>query len=315
MPTAMILIGSVSDGLAGRGFGLDGTASGIHQRRFCADLGSSRTGFTLIELLVVIAIIAILAGMLLPVLGKAKTKGQGIMCMNNTRQLMQAVNMYSGDNRESFPMNVHGGVSQSGAVINPVPGAYYPWVMGWLTWDTSPHNTNSLYLTSDNYSVLARYAGRSQKIFKCPADNRVAPLQARIGWTERVRSVSMNGAVGRGNKLATDDLLNCERVFEKTTDVNRPTPAELWVFVDEHPDSINDGAFFNAQRNLQWIDQPSNQHNGACGFAFADGHSEIHKWRGSMLPRKVMFQDLARQGVAASDPDFQWIIARTSYPR
>ncbi len=274
----------------------------------------SRQGFTLIELLVVIAIIAILAAMLLPALSKAKTKAQGIMCMNNTRQLMLAVHLYSGENQEFFPMNVHGGVSQSGAKI-AAAGAYYPWVMGWLTWDTSPHNTNTLYLTSPDYSVLARYAGGSQKIYKCPADNRLSPVQASRGWTERVRSVSMNGAVGRGNKVATDGLLNCERIFEKTTDVLRPTPANLWVFVDEHPDSINDGAFFNAQRNLEWIDQPSNQHNGACGFAFADGHSEIHKWRASVLKLKLTFQDLSRQAVSAQDDDFRWTIERTSHPR
>jgi len=281
--------------------------------------GSSRNtlrrGFTLIELLVVIAIIAILAAMLLPALGKAKRKAQGIMCMNNSRQLMTAVNIYSGENREYFPMNVHGGVSQSGAPITPTPGSYYPWVMGWLTWDTSPHNTNTAYLASDNYSVLAKYAGRSYKIFKCPADNQLSPVQRQRGWTERVRSISMNGAVGRGNKAATDGLLNCEKIFEKTTDVTRPAPSSLWVFVDEHPDSINDGSFFNAQGNLEWIDLPSNLHNGACGFAFADGHSEIHRWKGSVASRKTTFQDLARIPVSAQDPDFRWTIERTSYRR
>ena len=125
----------------------------------------------------------------------------------------------------------------------------------------------------------------------------------------------MNSAVGKGNKLATDSLLNCEKIFEKTTDVNRPSPANLWVFVDEHPDSINDGAFFNAQKNYEWIDLPSNLHCGACGFAFADGHSEIHKWRSSVIKFKVTFQDLARQPVSPQDPDFLWTIERTSFPR
>jgi hypothetical protein len=93
-------------------------------------------------------------------------------------------------------MNVHGGVAQSGVTISQAAGGYYPWVMGWLDWNNSPHNTNSLYLTSDSYSVLARYSGRSQKVFKCPADNKLSAVQSRLGWTERVRSVSMNGAVG-----------------------------------------------------------------------------------------------------------------------
>jgi prepilin-type processing-associated H-X9-DG protein len=129
----------------------------------------------------------------------------------------------------------------------------------------------------------------------------------------------MNGAVGRGNKMATDNLLNCEKIFEKTTDVSRPNPANLWVFVDEHPDSINDGAFFNAQKNPngpEWIDLPSNQHNGACGFAFADGHSEIHKWRVTVLKYPVKLVDWGRTAVLPpTDPDYAWILEHTSYPR
>ncbi|MCC6232207.1 MAG: type II secretion system protein [Verrucomicrobiales bacterium] len=272
-----------------------------------------REGFTLIELLVVIAIIAILASMLLPALAKAKTKAQGILCMGNTKQLVLAVHLYAGDNDEKYPMNIHGGEAQSGRKIVQTTTGYYPWVMGWLDWGASSHNTNKLFLQDNDYSVLAKYAGNTAAIYKCPADKRVSRAQRGKGWTERVRSISMNGAVGKGNKAATDGLLNCEKIFEKTTDVSDPGPSKLWVFVDEHPDSINDGAFFNSQTDRRWIDLPANYHNNACGFAFADGHSEIKKWKSS-VPKERIDETYAPPAVPAGDHDWMWTIERTSAP-
>lgn len=265
---------------------------------------NQKSAFTLIELLVVIAIIAILAAMLLPALSKAKTKAQGILCMNNSKQLMVATTLYTGDNNDMFPGNVHG----TGIQANH-PNA--PWVQGWLTWDTRNDNTNLVLLLDERYSSLARYFGKQKNIYKCPADNYLARIQQGLGWTERVRSISGNVYAGGTQQQINSGPVDANYVpTPKPSMMVNPGPAQSWMYVDEHPDSINDAGFF-APRIGEWIDLPANSHNGACGFAFADGHSEIKKWQSTGLQRKVTFNTFAAWGVAANDKDLMWLRQRT----
>ncbi|HEU0040064.1 MAG TPA: prepilin-type N-terminal cleavage/methylation domain-containing protein, partial [Verrucomicrobiae bacterium] len=157
-----------------------------------------KSAFTLIELLVVIAIIAILAAMLLPALSKAKIKAQGILCMNNTKQLMLAWQMYNGDNNDRIVMSYHGVQARGGAVAADPRAA--PWVVGWLDWDAgNTDNTNILFLTDDKYSKVARYLGKNKNIFHCPADVYASVPQRNRGWSERCRSISGNIGIGEGN--------------------------------------------------------------------------------------------------------------------
>ena len=270
-------------------------------------------GFTLIELLVVIAIIAILAGMLLPALAKAKTKAQGITCMNNTKQLMLAWHMYNNDYSDRIVMAFHGGMATGGAAANNAKNA--PWVEGWLDWTTSTDNTNTLFLVNEKYSKLARYFGNSQNVFKCPADKFVSPQQRAMRWTSRVRSLSGNIGIGDGN-AEEGPWSSIYKHVKITSDLTIPGPSETYVYLDEHPESINDAGFFSPQNSSGFTDVPAAYHNAAAGFAFADGHSEVHRWvtvlRKADAQRMNYANNLSWATGRANDPDVHWLSYHTA---
>lgn len=230
-----------------------------------------RSAFTLIELLVVIAIIAILAAMLLPSLSRAKTKAQGIQCLNNTRQLMLAWRQYVEDNRDQLPHVKHGP---------------WEWVGGWLDFTSNRENWDPD--VNIRTSLIFPYCGKSVQIFRCPGDKSMVTV--RPGQTSpRVRSVSMLnwvGGRGEGRDMGWSPATPPWRIYKKYSDFLDPGPSRTFVFIDEREDSINDGMFVvdmtgwpNDRGATQIVDIPGNYHNDAAGLAFADGHSEIKKWR------------------------------------
>ena len=273
------------------------------------------SGFTLIELLVVIAIIAILAAFLLPALAKAKSKAQGISCMNNTKQLMLANHLYQGDYQDQFPMNFHGQYVPTGP-----NDPNKPWVTGWLDWTTGTDNTNLNYLLNPTYAALAPYFGKAQNVYHCPADIFASPAQRAVGWSHRCRSVSSDIYIGRGNAWTTlgggpagPYLLTGKGAYKgaaKMSDLTLPGPAGTWVYDDEQPDSINDAGQFPPNTANNMPDVPAAYHNGAAGFAFADGHSEIHKWKGPAMkgPLVAAVRYVVGGNVTCQkgDPDFYW---------
>ena len=262
---------------------------------------SLQRGFTLIELLVVIAIIAILAGMLLPGLAKAKQKAQGILCMSNGKQMGLAYNLFCGDNQDVLPGNLDGG---TGAAQTNVT-----WCVGWLDNTTyTPDNTNTAFLLN---SQLGRYAG-AVGVYKCPADRSLNRGKTGI---PRVRSISMNGYLGERGGPDTAGFTQ----FKKLGDIQKASGT--WVFIDEREDGINDGWFavnmdgYDPIRPTAYtiVDFPASYHNGAGGLSFVDGHSEIRKWLDPRTRPVLRFGQALSLGQASpNNLDVAWLQERTS---
>jgi prepilin-type N-terminal cleavage/methylation domain-containing protein len=288
-------------------------------RRISQKISQSRDrmGFTLIELLVVIAIIAILAAMLLPALSSARIRAQGTADMSNTKQLVTAAIMYAGDNNDHSPPNMDGtppGVAAGSDAQHPC------WVAGVLTLGMGGNrdNTNTAMLV-DNQSYpygafLGNYLGKNYKVFKCPADQSVYTLYGQT--YPRVRSYSMNNFVGypaesgTGGKASAPINVGPNLPFATLSSIRSPT--RTFVFLDERPDSINDGVFATDEspNNLYLQDVPAAYIGGAAGFSFADGHAIIHKWNPGWITQPIQRSPINDHSFAPGDPeitDLLWI--------
>jgi prepilin-type processing-associated H-X9-DG protein len=247
----------------------------------------------------------------------ARSGGQAIQCLKNLRQLIRASSMYCADNKDALPMVFHGGYVPSGNDPNR------PWVTGWLDWSSTPDNTNVIYLLNSRYASLAAYFAREKRIYKCPADVFISASQRALGWEQRVRSVSANVYVGKANAWATGSWgggggpnnLTIYKGAAKATDLLIPGAARTWVYLDEHPDSMNDGGSFAPDSATDLPDAPATYHDGAAGVAMADGHCEMHRWTGPAMtkPRAlggaagVSYGSYNNFATVRGDPDLFWL--------
>jgi prepilin-type processing-associated H-X9-DG protein len=309
---------------------------------------SQNQGFALIDLLAVIAVVAALAVTLLPALAGSRPNSQAFQCQNNQRQIVRAWQMYAEDCNDLLPPNDFysgGGTGSTTPYNGPsrVEGTgrapNWNWVGGAM--DQRVNNseaTNTMDLTTD--AALGFYCTNAS-VYHCPADNSVVS-----GIGPRVRSVSMNCAVGtlwntapplggggvgcaQGNPVGPTWLSGswagtcgnntAWQTYGKLSSISKPSPANFFVITDENPNSINDPVLMvamgtpdangNATEN-ELIDIPASYHNGACGFAFADGHSEIHKWLGTVLDGAP--KNDTEMTTTLDISDLRWLQARTS---
>jgi prepilin-type N-terminal cleavage/methylation domain-containing protein len=300
---------------------------------------ASRGAFTLIELLVVIAIIGILAAILLPILVNAQAAAQRTNCLNNLHQVQVGWVMYNNDNNGKFPYNVSGTADTN---VN--------WVANSENYTGIATDPNSALLVDSPNSQLAPYI-QNPAVYKCPADQSKSD---GLTGLPRVRSYSMSQAVG-STQYGTIDNASGTAVQgawlgaigsneQSPSQANTPGgnwtvylqesmmtgglgPADIFVFVEEHPDSINDGAFgvemVNAPNYTVFVDIPSNIHKSVCPFSFADGHAEMHPWReAGVIPQITYNRSIAGSGASGNgggavlsepnDPDIYWITSHTS---
>jgi len=264
-----------------------------------------KSGYTLIELLVVIAIIAILAALLLPALSRSKAQAYGVVCLNNQKQLQLAWHMYVEDHNGILPRNDF-------YWRTPPNELSQLWVQGVMSIETeswlAPHtdNTNIVMMLDERYSALGGYA-KAAGTYKCPGDKSWVMISGQRN--NRLRSYAANSFLGPKTQVLRDWM-----VRRQISQVVQPPPSGTFVFICEHPDSIEDGSFavdMFVENGEGWGSLPSSHHSRAGILSFADGHAEKHRWVDTRTFRPYV-RERQNVGRVPRSKDVQWLRERTA---
>jgi prepilin-type processing-associated H-X9-DG protein len=270
--------------------------STIHEDRGKRLLMSSGTiergranGFTRAEVLSIVIVTTVLICLINSLAATSENTSRTAVCMFRMKQLALAWQFYADEN--------------AGRLVPSLPvGSSPAWVGGIMTWDLSSDNTNTALLRKPEHGLLGPYLAARENVHKCPEDNYLSPVQRRR-FKQRVRGVAMNGTLGSEFPLSNPLYATGTHLRELII----PGPAKTTVFVEEHPDSIGDGRFVPPQKNVEWFDPPAAFHNGGGTFTFADGHVEMHRWRGRIRNLPVRYGPSFFVSVGAGDPDLKWM--------
>lgn len=241
-------------------------------------------------------------------MARSKSQAQQILCLNNHRQLNLGLFIYAQDHDDYLPYNL----GSEEIRRNLKTRERNNWANSVLNWELYGGNTNILLNTE---AALGPYVSRNARVFRCPADNVLSELQRSAGWSERSRSISMNAMVGHAGQFLTAAGNSNNPSYYQYRRLGEFTAAsEIFTFIEEHPDSINDGYFLNRGKTYKWEDLPASYHNGAANLAYGDGHVEAHRWQNpsTLKPNRPDGADYRFEIPDGEFADFHWLLDRTS---